>query len=49
VWQEHLDNKYLCGKTLSQVQAKLTDSSFWKGIMEVKDDFFKRGSFFIGD
>jgi hypothetical protein len=32
-----------------QVQVKPTDSCFWKGLMGVKDDFFKRGSFVIGD
>ena len=40
VWQELLHNKYLRGKTLSQVQAKPTDSPFWKGLMGVKSDFF---------
>jgi hypothetical protein len=34
---------------LSQVQVKPTDSSFWKGIMGVKNDFFQKGSFVIGD
>jgi hypothetical protein len=34
---------------LFQVQANPTNSPFWKGIMEVKDDFFQRGSFVIGD
>jgi hypothetical protein len=49
VWQELLTNKYIRGKTLSQVQAKPTDSPFWKEIMGVKDNFFKCGSFVIGD
>jgi hypothetical protein len=39
-WQELLHNKYLKQKTLSEVQAKPTDSPFWKGLMGVKDDFF---------
>jgi hypothetical protein len=47
VWQELLTNTYLRGQT--QVQAKPTDSPFWKGIMGVKEEFFKRGSFIIGD
>jgi hypothetical protein len=38
VWQELLQNKYLQSKTLSQVTAKPTDSPFWKGLMEVKDE-----------
>jgi hypothetical protein len=42
VWQELLYNKYLRNKSLSQVTAKPTDSSFWKGLMGVKDDFFSR-------
>jgi hypothetical protein len=49
VWQDLLTNKYLRGQTLSQVQAKPTDSPFWKEIMGVKEEFFKRGSFIIGD
>jgi hypothetical protein len=36
VWQKLLTNKYLRGKTLSRVQAKPTDSPFWKGIMGPK-------------
>jgi len=49
VWHDILHNKYLSNKTLSQVGAKPTDSPFWKSLMRVKDDFFKRGSFNIGD
>jgi hypothetical protein len=36
VWQELHTDKYLRGKMLSQVQAKPTDSPFWKGIMGLK-------------
>jgi hypothetical protein len=49
VWQELLTNKYLRRKMLSQVQAKPTDSPFWKGIMGVKDEFFQHDSLIIGD
>ena len=49
VWQELLTNKYLMSKTLSQVTVKPFDSPFWKGLMKVKDDFFNRGSFVIGN
>jgi hypothetical protein len=49
VWQELLHNKYLKNKTLSQVTTKPTDSPFWEGLMRVKDDFFSRGSFTIGN
>ena len=31
VWQELIQNKYLKNKTLAQVEAKPTDSPFWKG------------------
>ena len=31
------------------MEAKPTDSAFWKGLMGVKDEFFSRGSFNIGD
>jgi hypothetical protein len=44
-----LYNKYLRGKTLSQVRVKPIDSPFWKGLMQVKDDFFQRDSIFVWD
>jgi hypothetical protein len=49
VWQELLHNKYLSQKTLSEVQARPTDSPFWKGLLQIKDDFFARGHFVLGD
>ena len=49
IWQELLHNKYLSQKTLVEVQEKPTDSPFWKGLMRVKEDFFSRGYFKIGD
>jgi hypothetical protein len=49
VWQQLLHNKYLKHKTLAQVEEKPTDSPFWKGLMRVKSNFFKRGKFKIGD
>ena len=49
VWQELLQNKYLQNKTLAQVEAQPTDSPFWKGLMRVKEDFFSRGSFMVGN
>ena len=49
MWQELLTNKYLGDKTLSQVQGKPTDSPFWRGLMKVKNDFFSRGSFVVGN
>jgi hypothetical protein len=44
-----LYNKYLHSKTLSQVSVKPMDSPFWKGLMKVKEEFFSRGSFKLGD
>jgi hypothetical protein len=49
VWQELLQNKYLRQKILSKVKAKPTDSLFWKELMGVKDDFFSRGFFKVGN
>ena len=49
MWQELLHNKYLHSKTLAQVETQPTDSPFWKGLMKVKDDFFIRGSFTLGN
>jgi hypothetical protein len=37
MWQQGLKNKYLKGKSLSQVAKKKGDSHFWAGLMEVKD------------
>jgi hypothetical protein len=49
MWQELLHNKYLHNKMLSQVQVKPTDSPFWQGIRNGRDEFFQRGYFKIGD
>jgi hypothetical protein len=49
VWQELLHNKYLRHKTLSEVHARPIDSPFWKGLMEVKQEFFSRGFFKVGN
>ncbi|WVZ90269.1 hypothetical protein U9M48_036583 [Paspalum notatum var. saurae] len=37
VWQELLRNKYLNGKTVSQVSKKSRDSHFWKSLLSNKD------------
>jgi hypothetical protein len=47
MWQELLCNKYL--KTIVEVQAKPTDSLFWKRLMHHKETFLKYGSFIVGD
>jgi hypothetical protein len=49
VWQELIHNKYLHSKSLSQVKVSSQDSPFWKGIMRVRDDFFSRGHFKLGN
>jgi hypothetical protein len=49
VWQELLHNKYLNNKTLSQVTVQPHDSPFWRGLMKVKEEFFKRGSFVVNN
>jgi hypothetical protein len=49
VWQELLHNKYLRQRTLSEVKAKPTDSPSAKGLMGLKDDFFSRGFFKVGN
>jgi hypothetical protein len=49
MWQELICNKYLKNKNLAEVQAKPTDSPFWKGLMNQKDTFLKYGSFRVGD
>jgi hypothetical protein len=49
MWQELLHNKYLKNKTLAHGDAKPTDSPFWICLMRVKENFFKRGSFKVGN
>jgi hypothetical protein len=34
---------------LGQVEAKPTNTPFWKGLMRIKNNFFKRGYFEVGD
>jgi hypothetical protein len=49
VWLELIRNKYLHFKSLSQISAKPNDSPFWKGLMKVKENFFARGKFIVGN
>jgi hypothetical protein len=49
MWQEILQNKYLKDKNLGQVETKPFDSPFWKGLMRVKQDFFSKGFFKVGN
>lgn len=49
MWAQILRAKYLQTKTLSQVSVRPTDSPFWKGLMKVKQAFFNRMRFAIGN
>ena len=49
MWAQILHAKYLQKKTLSQVTVRPTDSPFWKGLMKVKQAFFNRMRFAIGN
>ena len=49
VWHELILNKYLRSKSLTQVKAQPSDSPFRKGLTKVKDEFFERGSFYVGN
>jgi hypothetical protein len=49
LWHELIHNKYLHSKTLSHVEARDSDSPFWKGLMKVKDNFFRSGHFQVGN
>src|SRR5699024_9879163 len=49
VCHELLSNKYLRGEPIFQVQERPTISPFWEGLMGVKNGFFNRGSFCVGD
>jgi hypothetical protein len=49
VWQQLLKNKYLRGKTLTQVQYMPGDSQFWAGLINVKDEFLSMDRFDLGD
>ena len=49
MWAHILCNKYLQLKTLAQVTMRTTDSPFWKGLMRVKDLFFQRVKFLVGN
>ena len=49
VWHELMRNKYLHSKSLSQVKVRPNESPFWKVLMKVKDEFFNRGSFTVGN
>lgn len=46
-WQQLIRNKYLNAKPLSQAYWRSGDSNFWAGLMKVKQDFFRFGTFTI--
>jgi len=41
LWQKILKEKYIKGKPLISIRKKQSDSHFWKGILNVKDMFYK--------
>jgi hypothetical protein len=47
VRQELIRDKYIYAKSLFQVSAKPTGSSFWKRIMRVNEDLCCRGAFIV--
>jgi hypothetical protein len=49
MWQQLITNKYIKNQILAQVEVKPSDSPFWKGLMHVKNDFFERGAFKLGN
>ena len=49
MWHQLMHNKYLHSKSLSQVKVKATGYHFWKGLMKIKDEYFERGSFTVGN
>jgi hypothetical protein len=49
IWQSMLWNKYIRGKSLTQVEAKPYDSHFWRGLMHIKDEVLSLGTFVIKD
>jgi hypothetical protein len=49
MWHELLHNEYLQSKNISLVSEEPTDSPFWKGLINVKEDFFARESFVAGN
>jgi hypothetical protein len=48
-WQQLIRNKYLGSKTITQITKQPGDSQFWRGLMNVKEEFFSFGSFQLQD
>src|SRR4051812_45699062 len=49
MWAQLHRNKYLHSKTLAHVIVRPNDSPFCKGLMRVKETFFHRLKFIVGD
>ncbi|XP_062193487.1 uncharacterized protein LOC133896859 [Phragmites australis] len=49
MWQQLLRRKYLKNKTIGEVKWKPGDSHFWSGLMKVKDQFLRLGSFHLNN
>jgi hypothetical protein len=43
--QQLLKNKYLGDKSRTQISKRPGDSHFWSGLMNIKDQFLRRGHF----
>jgi hypothetical protein len=48
-WQQLIRNKYLGSKTITQITKQSGDSQFWRGLMNVKEEFFSFESFQLQD
>jgi hypothetical protein len=48
-WQQLIRNKYLGSKIITQVARSPGDSQFWSGLMNIKDEFLRMGSFHLQD
>ncbi|EMS49590.1 U-box domain-containing protein 4 [Triticum urartu] len=48
-WAQILRNKYPHAKILAQVTVRPSDSPFWKGLMRVKQLFFNKTRFIVGN
>jgi hypothetical protein len=38
-WQQLIRNKYVRNKSITQVQKRPSDSQFWTGLMNIRDQF----------
>jgi hypothetical protein len=48
-WQQLIRNKYLGSKSITQITKQSDNSQFWRGLMNVKEEFFSFRCFQIQD